>query len=120
MERSRRILAGLFTLTGVLHFLIPRRYEAIMPPYIPRHREAVLVSGAAEIMGAAAVMSEPARPFARWWMLGLLAAVFPANIHMALRPQQVKGLERVPRWLLWARLPMQPLMGLWVWRATAD
>jgi len=120
VSRSRGLLAGLFTLTGVLHFLAPRRYEAIMPPYIPRHREAVLLSGGAEIAGALAVVPEATRPFARWWLLGLLVAVFPANLHMALRPDDVRGLAGVPRWLLWARLPMQPLIGLWVWRATSE
>jgi uncharacterized membrane protein len=50
----------------------------------------------------------------------LLAAVFPANVHMALNPEQVPGLDldRIPRWALWARLPLQPLAMLWVWRAT--
>ena len=41
---------------------------------------------------------------------------------MAVSPEQVKGLDlgRVPRWALWARLPLQPLCMLWVWRATRD
>ncbi len=55
-------------------------------------------------------------------LLGLLVAVFPANVHMAVNPEQVRGLdlEKVPRWALWARLPLQPLAMLWVWRATRD
>ena len=55
-------------------------------------------------------------------LLALLLAVFPANVHMAVSPEQVKGLDlgRVPRWALWARLPLQPLCMLWVWRATRD
>jgi len=42
---------------------------------------------------------------------GLLLAVLPANIHMAVNPEQVRGLDldRVPGWALWARLPLQPL-----------
>ena len=34
----------------------------------------------------------------------LLVAVFPANVHMALNPEQVRGLDldKVPRWALWA------------------
>lgn len=91
-----------------------------MPPYIPRHREAVLWSGVAEIVGGAAVVPPATRRFARWWLLGLLAAVFPANLHMALHPEQVRGIRKVPRWLLWARLPLQPLSMLWVWRATRE
>jgi uncharacterized membrane protein len=122
MTRSQQGLAAFFTFAGVMHFVIPRRYEAIMPPSLPAHREAVAVSGVAEIVGGAAVLSPGTRRFARWWLLALLAAVFPANIHMAVNPEQVRGLDlkRVPRWALWARLPLQPLCMLWVWRATRD
>jgi uncharacterized membrane protein len=30
---------------------MPRTYEAIMPDYLPAHRELVLLSGAAEALG---------------------------------------------------------------------
>lgn len=121
MTRSQRLLAAFFTFAGVMHFVIPRRYEAIMPPWIPRHREAVIVSGIGEIAGGLAVTGERTRRAARWLLLALLAAVFPANVHMAVHPEQVRGLdlERIPRWALWARLPLQPLMMVWVWRGTA-
>jgi uncharacterized membrane protein len=120
LTRSQKALAGFFGLAGTLHFVIPRRYEAIMPPYLPYHREAVQVSGMAEIVGALALVSERTRPLARWWLLALLVAVFPANLHMAVSPEQVRGLdtERVPRWALWARLPLQPAAMWWVWQAT--
>lgn len=121
MTRSQKLLAAFFTFAGVMHFVIPRRYEAIMPPWIPRHREAVIVSGIGEIAGGLAVTGERTRRAARWLLLALLAAVFPANVHMAVHPEQVRGLdlERIPRWALWARLPLQPLMMVWVWRGTA-
>ena len=120
MTRSQKALAGLFAFTGTMHFVIPRSYEAMMPPSLPRHREAVIVSGIAEIVGGIGVAKPATRRFARWWLLALLVAVFPANVHMAANPEQVRGLdlERVPRWALWARLPLQPLAMLWVWRAT--
>lgn len=122
MTWSQRLLAAFFTFTGTMHFVIPRSYEAMMPPSLPRHREAVIVSGLAEIAGGAAIIPARSRRFARWWLLGLLLAVFPANVHMAVNPEQVRGLdlERVPRWALWARLPLQPLAMLWVWRATRN
>jgi uncharacterized membrane protein len=118
---SQRLLAGFFVLAGAMHFVIPRSYEAIMPRYLPMHGEAVVVSGVAEIAGGLAVLHPRLRyPFARWWLLALLAAVFPANLWMATNPEEVRGLdlERIPRWALWARLPLQPLAMLWVWRAT--
>jgi uncharacterized membrane protein len=122
MTRSQKALAGFFAFAGTMHFVIPRSYEAIMPPSLPRHREAVVVSGLAEIAGGAAVLAPSTRRFARWWLLALLALVFPANVHMAVNPEQVHGLDlkRVPSWALWARLPLQPLAMLWVWRATRD
>ncbi len=120
MNRSQRALTAFFLLAGALHFVIPRSYEAMVPPWLGRRREAVVLSGIAEMLGGATVARSSSRRFARWWLLGLLAAVFPANVHMALNPEQVRGLdlERVPRWALWARLPLQPLAMIWVWRAT--
>ncbi len=123
MTGSQRALAAFFTLAGVMHFVIPRSYEATVPAYVRiPPREAVAVSGVAEIVGALAVIPPSTRrPFARWWLILLLLGVFPANIHMAVSPEQIKGLDldRVPRWALWARLPLQALCVLWVWRATA-
>jgi uncharacterized membrane protein len=104
-----------------MHFLRPRFFEAIVPPAIvPRKREVVAISGAAELLGAVAVLPPATRTLGRWWLLGLLVAVFPANVHMAINPGQVPGLDlrRIPRWALWARLPLQPLAMLWVWAAT--
>lgn len=122
MKRSLAALAGFFTLAGTMHFVRPRFYEAIVPPAIGNEREVVIVSGIAEIAGAAAVLHPASRRLGRWWLLALLVAVFPANIHMAVNPEQIRGLdlERIPRWALWARLPLQPLAMLWVWRATRN
>jgi len=121
MMLLRSSLAAFFTFTGAMHFLRPRFFEAIVPPAIEAQKqEAVAVSGAAEIVGALMVLHPGSRPLGRWWLLALLAAVFPANIHMAVSPEQIRGLDmrKFPRWALWARLPLQPLAMLWVWQAT--
>ena len=124
MTAAQRALAAFFSFAGVMHFVRPREYEAIVPPQVPMHREAVVASGVAEIVGGVAVLSPKTRRFARWWLLGLLAAVFPANVYMTLQPEEVaeRGVaaDRIPAWLLWARLPLQPLMAAWVWAATRD
>jgi len=115
---ARRLLGPTFVGLGTLHFTHTRSYEAIMPPYVPRHREAVLVSGAAEIAGGLAVQVPALRRLARWWLIALLLAVFPANVHMALHPDQIRGLPAVPPLLLWLRLPFQAVFAWWVWVAT--
>ncbi len=112
----RKLVGGAFVTTGVLHFTHTRAYERIMPPYIPRHREAVLVSGVAEAVGGAGILHPATRPYARWWLLALLGAVFPANVHMALNAGDYR---KVPEPLLWARLPLQGLFAWLVWRVSA-
>jgi len=119
MSRPATAVGLFFIGAGSLHFARPRMYEAIMPPYVPRHREMVLASGAAEIAGGASALHPRTRGFARWWLLAVLLAVLPANVHMAVNPEQVQG-PKVPPALLWARLPGQALFMAWVWRATRD
>ncbi len=121
MSRSRLALAAFFTFMGTMHFVARRSFEAIVPTAIEaRKKEAVAVSGVAEIAGAAMVLHPATRRLGRWWLLALLLAVFPANVHMAVNPEQIRGLDlkKVPRWALWARLPLQPLAMVWVWRTT--
>jgi uncharacterized membrane protein len=106
-----------------MHFVIPKAYEAIVPDYVPiSPKAAVFHSGWAEIVGGLAVVPPRTRKLARWWLIALLVAVFPANVHMAVSPEKVRGLDldRIPRWTLWARLPLQALALVWVWRATSD
>lgn len=123
MNRSRLALAAFFTFMGTMHFVARRSFEAIVPTVLEsRKKEAVAVSGVAEIAGAAMVLHPTTRRLGRWWLLALLLSVFPANVHMAVNPEQIRGLDlrKIPRWALWARLPLQPLAMLWVWRATSN
>jgi uncharacterized membrane protein len=119
VERSplARFGAAIFwVFAGVMHFVVPRSYEAIVPPSIERHkREIVIASGIAEIAGGLAVLPESTRRGARWWLLATLAAVYPANIHMALNPEKFK---RIPPAALWGRLPVQFLFAWITWRGT--
>jgi uncharacterized membrane protein len=101
---------------GVMHFVIPRQYESIVPPRIARwKRELVVASGVAEIAGGVAVLPERTRRGARWWLLATLAAVYPANIHMAVNS---KDFPNIPFAALCARLPLQFLFGWMTWRGT--
>jgi uncharacterized membrane protein len=119
MKISRAALAALFSAAGTLHFVRPRPYEAIVPPPFPK-KESVAISGVAEIAGALAVLHPATRRAGRWGLLALLVAVFPANVYMAVSPEKIPGAGKIPRWALWARLPLQPLAMLWVWHATQD
>ncbi len=113
---ARWFAAVFWIFAGVMHFVVPRSYQAIVPPSIARwKREIVIVSGVAEIAGGVAVLPKRTRKGARWWLLITLAAVYPANIHMAVNS---KDFERIPAPALWARLPFQFLFGWLTWRGT--
>jgi uncharacterized membrane protein len=122
VTHAQRLLAAFFTFAGIMHFVRPREYRAIVPPRLPE-REVVVVSGVAEIVGGLAVIPRATRRLAGCWLVALLVAVFPANIYVALRPAEVAergaAADRLPVWILWARLPLQPLMIWWAWRATS-
>jgi len=114
--RAPRLLCAFFVAAGVNHFAQPRPYEAIVPPALQSHASAVVaISGVAELLGGVAVLPVRTRRLGGLWLIGVLLAVFPANLHMAREPERFK---RIPRWALYARLPLQPLMVIWAWRAT--
>jgi uncharacterized membrane protein len=112
------VLGLVFIGAGLNHFAMPRAYRRIVPPDLGDWVDAgtvVTLSGVAEVVGGLAVLAPRTRRPAGLWLIALLAAVFPANLHMARNPAEF---PRVPRWALYARLPLQPLLMRWVWRAT--
>jgi uncharacterized membrane protein len=119
MERSplARFGAALFWIVaGTMHFVIPRQYESIVPPRIARwKKQVVVVSGVAEIAGGVGVLPDITRRPARWWLLATLAAVYPANIHMAVNSREF---PQIPPAALWARLPVQFLFAWMTWHGT--
>jgi len=113
MRVIRKLAGPMFVVAGVLHFVIPKTYRRIMPPYVPAPEAMVYASGVAEIAGGAGLMIERSRRLAGWWLIATLIAVLPANVHMALHPEQFKDVPGGPR-ALWARLPFQGVFVAWV------
>lgn len=105
---SPYLLAAVFTTTGVLHFLVPKPYDGLIPSWLPGSaRVWVYGSGIAELACAAGIaLPRTRRPAATATAL-LLVAVFPGNIEMAVHP------GGVPRWVALARLPLQIPLVLW-------
>jgi uncharacterized membrane protein len=92
-----------------------KAYVAIMPDYLPAHRELVYLSGVAESASGLASMHPRTRRVGGVLGIATLIAIFPANVHMAQHPERY---PKIPPWALYARLPLQALFIYWVWRAT--
>lgn len=112
MRVARTIMGVFYVLAGVAHFLNTRRYESVMPDYLPAHHELVLISGAAEIAGGLGVLISQTRRAAAYGLIILLIVVMPANVWMVQHPERYPS---IPQWLLWVRLPLQLPLIWWAW-----
>lgn len=113
----RYIIAGLFMLTGLLHFIRPQVFVSIMPDYIPYHLTMVYVSGVAEFLGGLGILISQTQYWAGWGLILLLIAVFPANINMTVEAIQKQGLGNWWSMATILRLPLQFVLIYWVYWA---
>jgi len=114
-SRAPLALAAVFTGSGIVHLVRPQTYAAIMPRAIPsaHHSTLISVSGLAELACAAGLIRR-----SRWaaaTSVAVLAAVFPANVQMALDAGSGRNQGLADsRVVAWGRLPLQLVL---VWAA---
>ena len=117
-RRQRLSLTGLVLViggSGVLHLVAPKGYQRIVPAPLAQWREAIVtVSGVVELGCAALLVVPRTRRLGAWATVGLLLAVFPANVQMALdggyADAPFPGNNAVAAWL---RLPLQVPLVWW-------
>ena len=109
MHIARALVAALFVAAGLNHFVSPAPYVAIVPAFLPAPKALVYISGAAEIAGGLGILFRATRRAAGVGLIALLIAVFPANVYAALHGMEIGG-RAVPEWMLWVRLPLQPML----------
>jgi uncharacterized membrane protein len=110
------LLAMIFCVAGTMHFVAPAPFVRIVPAWLPSPALLVFVSGVAEIAGGVGILLPATRVAAGWGLIALLVAVFPANIRM-LQDAHAARASAIWQSLLVLRLPLQPLLVYWVWRA---
>ncbi len=99
----------------MLHFSHPAPFVSIVPRSLPQPELLVALSGVAELTCAALIAHPRTRRIGGLGAAALFAAVFPANVSMALRS------TRRPRWyrvVVWARLPLQVPLVAWAWQVS--
>ena len=111
LKTSLRILLSLIVIvTGVLHFVAPDKLIKIVPNWLPAPRALVYVSGVCEIAGGVGLLLKQTRTLAAWGLVALFAAVFPANVNMAVHKIYTDN-----PWILWGRLPFQAVLIAWAY-----
>ena len=106
------LMAVGYTIAGVNHFVNPRFYLKIMPPWLPYHGQLVAVSGVCEILGALLLLPAATGVAGAWFIIAILIAVFPANIQMAIDFAK-RGNPYL--WVAILRLPLQVVLVWWAW-----
>ena len=113
--RMRVALASMFLLTATTHFTATASFMQSVPEFLPLRREAIYISGVAELLGAICLLVPQLRRVAGLGLAALLVAVFPANINVAVNQIQ-NDMFAGPQVYQWARLALQPvLIWLAVW-----
>lgn len=107
------IMAVLYVLAGVNHFVKPKMYVSIMPPWLPYPEQLVFISGVFEIVLGLLLLPVATRRMAAWGIILLLIAVFPANIQMSINYYR----ENNPNfWITIVRLPLQFVLIWWAYQ----
>lgn len=111
MTRSEKLLAAFLLGAGIMHFVNPGFFDAIVPPWVPgSERAATYASGVAEILVGAGILVARTRRAALWSAAALFVAVYPANLYMAW---DWRDRDLADRLVAYGRLPLQIPMIWW-------
>lgn len=95
---------------GASHFALPGPFERIVPRWFPWRKEAVQVSGAAELLAAGLLVVPRTSRTGAGLTAAILVAVYPANVQMAIDASPGRSQVPMPAWAAWARVPLQLAM----------
>ncbi|MEX1218149.1 MAG: MauE/DoxX family redox-associated membrane protein [Acidimicrobiales bacterium] len=98
-------LGVFFTLAGVMHFVNPSFFDAIVPPWLgPSERFWTYASGIAELVVGPLLLIRRTRRWGALAAIAVLIAVYPANLYMVWDWRERTFGER---FISWVRLPLQ-------------
>jgi len=104
------LMAAMYCIAGIMHFIKPKAYLRIMPRYLPAPKSLVYLSGLAEILLGIGLCF-PETKDAAIWLIILMLAVF-LLVHFYMLSSKKAGLN-LPSWVLWGRVLLQ--FGLMYW-----
>ena len=112
--------------TGLTHFLFPKPFNSIIPPFLPGSPYLrTYLSGVAELVIAALLFisldkkfaGKPVRLWGVYGAFALFVAVFPANIYMAV---EWSSRDFPAPLFAYLRLPLQLGLFYWSWALSRE
>jgi uncharacterized membrane protein len=115
------LMAFLYLLAGVNHFLSPESYLPIIPDYLPSHDLINILAGIAEIILGFGLLIPNTRKVSAWGVVLMLIAFIPSHVYFIQIGSCVEGGICTPEWVGWLRLiVIHPLLLAWAWIYTKD
>jgi len=108
----RWAMAAFYAVAGVGHLLRPEAFLPIVPDWVPVPRDVILVTGACELAGAAALLTSRFRLIAGVMLALYALCVWPANIKQAVEHIHLPPLPD-SWWYHGPRLAIQPVLIWW-------
>ena len=113
-DRVGVVMGVLVFLAGVQHFVNPDFFNEIVPPWLPPNESFwTYLSGVAELVIGAMLVSTRYRRLGALAAIGLFVAVYPANIYMVWDWRDRELSERL---VSYGRLPLQFVIVWLAWK----
>ncbi|RSK39227.1 DoxX family protein [Mangrovimonas spongiae] len=106
------VMAIIYILAGIMHFVKPKVYMRIMPKYLPNHRFLVYLSGFFEILLGVLLCFNTTRNLAVYGIILMLTVFLLVHFYMLSSKKASAGF---PKWLLILRLPLQFVLMYWAY-----
>ncbi|NRD22904.1 hypothetical protein HNV10_06605 [Winogradskyella litoriviva] len=104
------IMAAMYILAGLIHFIKPKMYMRIMPKYLPNHKALVYLSGIAEILLGIGLCVSSLKIISIYGIIAMLATFLLVHFYMLSGEKASAG---IPKWILILRLPLQFFLMYW-------
>ena len=111
-------LAAFLVAAGLLHFVIPRGYQRIVPRALGHAPLLVAASGVVEVLTGVLIAVPRTRRAGAAVAFVVLLLVWPANVQMALDGglPGAAGFPAGSAAVAWIRVPLQIPLLVWAWR----
>lgn len=106
------LMALIYVIAGIMHFVRPKMYLRILPSYLPGHKLLVIISGVAEIIIGIAICFSATKNLAIYAIIVMLTFFLPAHFHMLFNKKASMG---IAKWVLIARIPLQFALMFWAY-----
>lgn len=106
------LMAIIYIVAGIMHFLKPKMYMRIMPRYLPNHKLLVIFSGISEILLGFGICFATSKNIALIGIIAMLTVFLLVHFYMLSSEKAGAG---IPKWLLILRIPLQFALMYWAY-----